>query len=153
MKRFNFRLARLLRLRRMEEERAEVALAEATRGFDAADAAVEGLRVTHREAIGALHASIGDGRGASDWPARLADHIGRVEREMGVALRARASALIALDAARAVWETRRRDRRVLEELETKARAAHAEAAAKEEQSSLDESAGMRHALRGGEVAP
>ncbi len=144
MKRFSFRLAQVLRLRKVEEERAHVALASANIAHTLADAVYNMALDAQTDAIGALHASIHEGERDPAWPSRMAEHARRLELAVAVALKSRNEAKCVLDGTRSEFDACRKARRVLEELESQARVAYLDAAKVEEQMFLDESASLRH---------
>lgn len=146
-RRFAFALARLARVRELEEREARGRWAAAEREAAGAEAEL-GRR---REALDRARGELGALRGAGRLePARvlacervLADHEARVRAALE---RARTLRLQA-DELRGAWRERERDRRALEELEARGRERHRVALRAAEAAELDEVAARRSRRR------
>ena len=135
MRRFRFRLAPLLRLRAQFERSARRELATAMAAVAAVERQIEAARASLRDC--ADQAARGDsvGRFARSLEAGLRRHQFRLERQ-------RVDAERRLDAVRADYAQKARDRRTLERLRDQQRDAHRQALQRAEQAELDELAAL-----------
>ncbi len=147
MKTFDFRLARLLDLRRIEEAQSASALRRAAARLAEADERLAQLRRDHAELFRELADALARRTALPEEPMHAAVHAGRLERVIREAERARAECAQSVVAAELELRKRRAAMRALEELEHKARAAWNEESRREENAWLDEVASIRHAAR------
>jgi flagellar protein FliJ len=137
MKKFRFPLRSVATVRAMRELRARDAFTQAVHAFVRA---TEDLHRVQRQ-LAELEDILRDERTRSFRPSDQASFIAafhsesRREAEAGHAV---LEARRAMDAARAAWLETRRDVRIVEKLEVRARLAHRHAADREEQAALDD---------------
>jgi len=148
MSRFRFRLARILRVREVEEQAARERFLEAQRTAREAEARAQAARDelarSHETLRGELTGTLQPGF------VLLAQQAldGLRQRRQRLAERARTLALQS-EAERAAWGLRRRDVRGLERLQDRDREGWREEGARREAAATDEVAGVRAAARRG----
>ncbi len=147
MKRFRFRLKRLLDVRRIEEDQAALALRRAMQTLGAIEERIMGLRAEHQTLYRDLGVLLARGTTDPAAPVQTGLHAGRIERLVRAAERERDDAAQAVRTAQQELQKRKAARRAFEQLEEKERAAWAEESRREENAFLDEVAGTRFANR------
>lgn len=143
MKRFQFKLARLARVRTIEEEIArgewQVAEAEARE----AEARLQGVIRDLEEALGVQRAAQTDSRVLPRVVLGIADAIARLEAVQETAREAALRAREAAEAARRPWQALRAELEGLRRLEKKARTEHRVTAEREDTKAIDQLASER----------
>ncbi|NLG79667.1 MAG: flagellar export protein FliJ [Firmicutes bacterium] len=149
MRRFRFRLQKLLEVRRLKEDALRQELARAQEALQREKAVLERLGAAHGATLEELRASVG-GTLDVQWIAAYHRYLGflahRIEEQRAVvdrAAREEAAKREALIAAR-------RARKVVEKLKERAYARYCEEVAREEQAFLDEVGTTRYVRKGGE---
>jgi len=149
MKRFKFRLQKLLEVRRLKEDALRQELARAQEAVRREKAVLERLTAARGATIDALRANVG---GALDvqWIAAYHGYLGflarRIEEQRAVVDRAAREEVRKREALIAA----RRARKVVEKLRERAYARYREEVSRAEQAFLDEVGTMRYARKGGE---
>jgi len=147
VKRFEFRLARLARVRVLQEEQAR---AEWQAAEQEAEAARTHRDQAHADRVQAREVLANDLRTSSIAPGEVVlahQQLDRMDREFTRRRELAATAQFHADRARTPWEERRRDVRALERLEDKARTEHQYEVEAAEAQQLDETALMRAARK------
>lgn len=146
MKRFQWPLERVHRVREIQEEVARAAWAEAAQRARAAEEHVDALRAARDEARAKLMAVPGE----RFDPAQAAldrDLVDRASRAISHARERAKTLAFQAERLRRPWEERRRDVRGLEKLREKASTHHRRDARRSEADELDEIAQQRAAAR------
>lgn len=138
MKRYQFRLEPVLRVRRIEQDTVQAAMAAAHRGLGDAEAALD-ASITRYDS----RPPTGGSRPASAWLAERAS-IGRTAATVVAAGVAREVAATCLEEQRAALLAARRRVSALERLDERRRDEHALAAEREEAVEVDELVTTRH---------
>lgn len=147
MKKFGFPLRSVATLRSMRELRAREAFSLSVHAFARAEVNLAEVR----RRIAELREVLLDARRATFRPSDQVAFLGAFENETRAEVEARrlvAAAKTTMDQRRQDWLATRRDVRVVEKLETRARSQHRRECEREEQKALDDLAGSaRSALR------
>jgi flagellar protein FliJ len=144
MKRFRFRLKKILDVRRIEEDQAALRLKQATARLREIDARLEGARRDHAEVYRELAQALVKGALAPEAPSQAATHAIRIERAIREAEREKAEAAQQVRVAEQDLRRRRTARRALEELEAREVLAWKDEVRRDENATLDEVASIRH---------
>jgi flagellar export protein FliJ len=144
MKRFRFRLKKILDVRRIEEDQAALRLKQTTARLREVDARIEGARRDHAEVYRELANAIETGALAPEAPMQAATHATRLERVIREAEREKAEVAQQVRLAEQELRRRRTARRALEELETREVTAWKDEVRRDENAVLDEVASVRH---------
>jgi flagellar export protein FliJ len=145
MKRFRFRLEKILGVRRVEEDQAVFRLRQAAARLQEIDARIQVARQDHAEVFRELAEALRRGALRPGAPVEAAAHASRLERGIREAERERVEALQSLKQAELELRRRRTARRALEELESRAASSWKDDVRREENAFLDEVASIRHA--------
>lgn len=144
MKRFRFRLKKILDVRRIEEDQAALRLKQTTARLREVEARIEGARRDHAEVYRELANAIASGALAPEAPIQAATHATRLERAIREAEREKAEIAQQIRLAEQDLRRRRTARRALEELETREVTAWKDEVRRDENAILDEVASVRH---------
>jgi flagellar export protein FliJ len=144
MKRFRFRLKKILDVRRIEEDQAALRLKQTTSRLQEIDARIENARRDHAEVYRELALALTRGSLHPDAPVAAATHAMRLERAIREAEREKAEAVQQVRFAEQELRRRRTARRALEELETREASSWKDEVRRVENAVLDEVASMRH---------
>ncbi|HEU5081182.1 MAG TPA: flagellar FliJ family protein [Opitutaceae bacterium] len=137
MKKFRFPLRTVATVRNLAELRARERFSAAVQVFMEAEAKLKAIRARLAE----FEQLLVSRRGQSFRPAEEAGFLEALRQETVLATKTEAevsTARQALEAARQAWLESRRDVRVIENLETKARQTHAREVERENQAALDD---------------
>lgn len=147
MKRFQFRLARLARVRALQEEQARAEWQAAEQEARAAEARTARATADRDTARGLLADDLSAGALGPGEVMLAHGQLDRMDREIRQRREVQVTARFQADQARAPWEERRRDVRALERLEERARDDHHREAEAAEAQTLDEVASTRAARK------
>lgn len=143
MKRFRFRLEKLLELRLYREKDAELALARAAGELDALQRRIEAVAA---ERVSVAADRFAPGRSVAEI--RNAElYMLRLERNAEALMKAAATAELAVEQAQDAFVEARKERAVLDKLKERRAAEHRKASMVEEIAVLDDIAGSRSARR------
>ncbi|MAG55204.1 MAG: flagellar export protein FliJ [Planctomycetes bacterium] len=144
MRRFQFRLAKVQKLRAAAEKEALLALARALQGLREAEAHLEAIRTQRQAVVDDLERHLATGRIDLSFIGLHHDEIAQLDDADERAITMIATARNAFEVAREEARIRQADRKALDHLEDRAREEHGEEERREEERLMDEVAAVLH---------